>query len=231
MINLDSPFPKVSKNIRKVVSFKIFSKAILFALAIFGLVFILLLIALIGLLGKESQMAEPMPEKAILTINFDDEFPERSGDEWLYGFSEAPSMTFYELIKSINVAASDDRIKALVGDINVSSLGLAQIEELRDTIKYFRSKGKKAYIYSTGMGVFGGGTSEYYLASAFDEIWMQPNTELGITGINIEVPFLRDTLSKVGVTPEFYARHEYKNAMYSLMENQLSPQYKREMIK
>ena len=71
MINLDSPFPKVSKNIRKVVSFKIFSKAILFALAIFGLVFILLLIALIGLLGKESQMAEPMPEKAILTINFD----------------------------------------------------------------------------------------------------------------------------------------------------------------
>ena len=231
MINLDSPFPKVSKNIRKVVSFKIFSKAILFALAIFGLVFILLLIALIGLLGKESQMAEPMPEKAILTINFDDEFPERSGDEWLYGFSEAPSMTFYELIKSINVAASDDRIKALAGDINVSSLGLAQIEELRDTIKYFRSKGKKAYIYSTGMGVFGGGTSEYYLASAFDEIWMQPNTELGITGINIEVPFLRDTLSKVGVTPEFYARHEYKNAMSSLMENQLSPQYKSEMIK
>ena len=81
------------------------------------------------------------------------------------------------------------------------------------------------------MGSFGGGTSEYFLASAFDEIWMQPNTEIGITGISIEVPFLRDTLDKIGITPEFYARHEYKNAMASLLDRKLSPQYKSEITK
>ena len=231
MVNLTSPFPKAPKNLRKMLNLRIVTRALLFALAIFGVIFILLLIALIGVLGKETQLAEPMPAKAILTVNFDEPIAERKGDEWLYGFSDTPSMTFYELIKAINVAATDNRVKAIAGEINVSSLGLAQIEELRDTIKYFRSQGKKAYIYSTGMGVLGGGTSEYYLAAAFDEIWMQPNTEIGITGINIEVPFLRDTLNKIGITPEFYARHEYKNAMASLIDNKLSPQYKSEMTK
>ena len=231
MVNLTSPFPKAPRNIRKMLNLRIVAKALLFALAIFGVIFILLLLTLIGLLGKETQLSEPMPKKAILTINFDEPIAERKGDEWLYGFSDMPSMSFYELIKAINVAASDNRVQALSAEINTSSLGLAQIEELRGAIKYFRAQGKKAYIYSTGMGVLGGGTSEYYLAAAFDEIWMQPNTEIGITGINIEVPFLRDTLNKIGITPEFYARHEYKNAMASLTDSKLLPQYNNEMTK
>lgn len=231
MVQFDSPFPKTRKSLRKVLSLRIMMKALLIALAIFGVLFIFVLVGLIGLLGTETKLTLPVPEKAILTVNFDNPLPERRGDEWLYGFSEQPQLSFYETVKALNVAATDDRVKAIAAEVNVSSLGLAQIEELRETIKYFRSKGKKAYVYSTGMGSFGGGTSEYYLAAAFDEIWMQPNTEIGITGISIEVPFLRDVLNKIGIMPEFYARHEYKNAMASLLDSKLSPQYKSEMTK
>ena len=233
MSEIETPFPKIRKNLRRVINLHILSKAVIIALAILGVVFILLAISIIGWLRADTSIAmqPPVSDNVILTVNFDKPLPEHHEDDILSPFPQEPQFSFYEMIKTLNIAATDDRIKALSAEINVSALGAAQIQELRRTIKYFRSKGKKAYIYSSGMGSFGGGTSEYYLASAFDEIWMQPNTEIGITGINIEVPFIRDTLDKIGVTPEFYARYEYKNAMASLLDKKLSPQYKSEINK
>jgi len=227
MSEIETPFPKIRKNLRRVINLHILSKAVIIALAILGVVFILLVISIIGWLRADTSIAmqPPVSDNVILTVNFDKPLPEHYEDDILSPFPQEPQFSFYEMIKTLNIAATDDRIKALSAEINVSALGAAQIQELRRTIKYFRSKGKKAYIYSSGMGSFGGGTSEYYLASAFDEIWMQPNTEIGITGINIEVPFIRDTLDKIGITPEFYARYEYKNAMASLLDKKLSPQY------
>ena len=60
---------------------------------------------------------------------------------------------------------------------------------------------------------------------------MQPNTEVGITGVGIEVPFIRGLLDKLGIVPEFYARHEYKNAAASLLNKGFSPEYRSETEK
>ena len=233
MVKFSAPFPKIKKNLRSVINLRILSKAVTIALAILGVIFILLAVSIIGWLKADTNLVinEPLPDNAILTVNFDKPLPEYYENNILSPFPQEAHLSFYDMIKTLNIAATDKRIKALAAEINLSSLGAAQIQELRRTIKYFRSKGKKAYIYSSGMGSLGGGTSEYYLASAFDEIWMQPNTEIGITGVSIEVPFLRAVLDKIGVTPEFYARYEYKNAMSSLLDKTLSPQYKSEIVK
>ena len=233
MVKFSAPFPKIKKNLRSVINLRILSKAVTIALAILGVIFILLAVSIIGWLKADTNLVinEPLPDNAILTVNFDKPLPEYYENNILSPFPQEAQLSFYDMIKTLNIAATDKRIKALAAEINLSSLGAAQIQELRRTIKYFRSKGKKAYIYSSGMGSLGGGTSEYYLASAFDEIWMQPNTEIGITGVSIEVPFLRAVLDKIGVTPEFYARYEYKNAMSSLLDKTLSPQYKSEIVK
>lgn len=233
MVKFSAPFPKIKKNLRSIINLRILSKAVTIALAILGVIFILLAVSIIGWLKADTNLVinEPLPDNAILTVNLDKPLPEYYEDNILSPFPQDAQLSFYDMIKTLNIAATDKRIKALAAEVNLSSLGVAQIQELRRTIKYFRSKGKKAYIYSSGMGSFGGGTSEYYLASAFDEIWMQPNTEIGITGVSIEVPFLRVVLDKIGVTPEFYARYEYKNAMSSLIDKTLSPQYKSEIVK
>ena len=81
------------------------------------------------------------------------------------------------------------------------------------------------------MGAFGGGTKEYYLASVFDEIWLQPISDIGMTGVHIEVPFFKGVLQKIGVDPEFYARNEYKTAAESLISRGFTPAYKEEMSK
>ena len=233
MVNFSAPFPKIKKNLRSVINLRILSKAVVMALAILGVIFILLAVSIIGWLKVDTNIVarDVVADNTILTVNFDKPLPEYYEDNILSPFPQEAQLSFYEMIKTLNIAATDERIKALAAEINLSSLGAAQIQELRRTIKYFRSKGKKAYIYSSGMGSFGGGTSEYYLATAFDEIWMQPNTEIGITGVSIEIPFLRAILDEIGITPEFYARYEYKNAMSSLLDKTLSPHYKSEIIK
>ena len=84
-------------------------------------------------------------------------------------------------------------------------------------------------MFSNGMGSFGQGTKEYYLATMFNEIWMQPHADIGMTGIDIETPFFKNVLQKIGVEPEFYTRHEYKTAVDSLLNSDFTPTYKEEL--
>ena len=76
---------------------------------------------------------------------------------------------------------------ARVGD---DALGLAKIQEVRDAVAAFRSKGKLAIAFADSFGEFGPGTRPYYLATAFDEIWLQPMGNVGLTGLYAEVAVL-----------------------------------------
>ena len=226
-----TPFPKDTAKRKKKLAVRILIKSLVYAFAIFGILFILLLLVILGLLRQEPGRATTIPRQTVLKINFDEAYREVRSDNLLTEISEVSPLSFYDLVKAINLAAIDDRVKVLVGRVGNSPLGLAQIQELRQAVATFRSKGKKAYIFSAGFGSFGGDTSEYYLASAFDEIWMQPNTDLGLTGVAMEVPFFRKLLDKVGIKPEFYARHEYKNAMASVLDERMSEPFRQEMLR
>lgn len=231
MSEFDTPYPVVKKNKKKILATKILLKSLIYSFAIFGILFILLLLVVISMLRQESGVVTIMPKKAILTIDFDENYTEMRNDDLWAEVTNEQSMTFFDLIKAINIAAADERVKVIVANVGNTNLGLAQIQDLRQAIKLFRSTGKKAYLHSNGFGSFGQGTKEYYLAAAFDEIWMQPNTEVGITGVAIEVPFFRNVLDKIGVTPEFYSRYEYKTAMASIMDKKMSAPYKEEITR
>ena len=52
----------------------------------------------------------------------------------------------------------------------------------------------------------------YVLATAFGELWLMPGGGVGLLGVGIETPFVRGTLDRLGIEPQFEQRHEYKNA-------------------
>lgn len=216
---------------RRKFAVKVLLKSLIYSFALFGLLFILLLLSVLGLLRRDGREAAVMPNQAILTIDFDADYTETRSDDLLAEVTGVQPQTFFELIRAINVASFDERVSAILGRVSISSLGLAQVQELRSAIANFRKSGKKAYIFSSGFGSFGQGTKEYYLASAFDEIIMQPNTEAGITGLAIEVPFFKKILDKIGVSAEFYSRYEYKTAMASLTDDKMSKFYKEELMR
>jgi len=69
----------------------------------------------------------------------------------------------------------------------------------------------------------GRGLGVYYLASAFDEIWLQPIGTVSISGIRMEIPFARELIDKIGVEPQFEARKEYKSVFENFTNTEMSP--------
>ena len=228
IMDLGNPATPENVQVKRRFALRILLKSVTYAFAMFGFLFIMMLIVLCGLLTNPT-VPVVVPEDAVLSIHLDEIYPETRRDTLLTEMGGMRPVTFAELLLSLEAAADDERIAALAAKISDSSLGLAQIQELHRAVEKFRSSGKKAYLYSGGFGEFGGGTAEYYLATAFDKITMRPNSELGLTGISVEVPFFRPLLDKLGVRPEFYTRHEFKTAMSSFTDANASENFRNEL--
>ncbi|TNE30788.1 MAG: signal peptide peptidase SppA [Alphaproteobacteria bacterium] len=164
----------------------------------------------------------PLPENILLTYKLKPNLYKTSQKPSLRGPLLRPPTTLHEIVDAIDMAATDDRVSGLVIHAGASHYDLAEIQELRDVIHRFRDKGKKAWIYSESFGGMGGGTGSYYLAAAFDEIWLQPLGLVSITGISSETPFLKGVMEKFGVEASFDHRGQYKSAMESLTRTGMS---------
>jgi hypothetical protein len=68
-------------------------------------------------------------------------------------------------------------------------------------------------------GEAGQGSTQYYLASAFDKIFMQPSGLVGLIGVSMQSLFFKDFLAKIGVQAQIFNYHEYKNAVNMLTES------------
>ncbi|OFW88524.1 MAG: signal peptide peptidase SppA [Alphaproteobacteria bacterium RIFCSPHIGHO2_02_FULL_46_13] len=202
-----------------------------FALFI-GLLF-LFLIAM-GIWGaSKGQKSAPatLPNSMVLTLKLDGEIPETSGTTQvlsLLQMDKAP-LTLDDIVNSIDRAAKDDRVKVLAVKASGGGYNLTQLQSIRDAVLRFKAAGKKSVIFSESYGEGGYGLGIYYLATAFDEIWMQPVGNVAIGGVNMQIPFFKDIMADYGVKAQFFQRKEYKNAMEHLTSNQMSAASREEM--
>jgi protease IV len=128
-----------------------------------------------------------------------------------------------DVLDGLRRAAGDDRVSALVAKVGGRPIGLARVQELRRAIEAFREAGKLTVAWAESFGEFSPGNVPYYLATAFDSIYLQPSGDLGLTGIAVERIFLRDALDRLGVDFQVGKRHEYKSAAEQVTERGFSP--------
>lgn len=127
-----------------------------------------------------------------------------------------------DVIEGLRIAASDPDVAGLVAHIGGHGPSLAHIQELRTAVRRFAATGKPAVAWAESFGELGSGTLPYYLASAFDEIWLQPSGDVGLTGVVAEAVFVKDALAKLGVHAQLSRRYEYKNAADMFLVNQMT---------
>ncbi len=207
---------------------RIFKRLSLVIGAIFLISFI---IGIWGGLQSHKSVAPRMPDKIVLSFGLDGALPERNATSDILSQLklEDPSVTIDDIVNSLDKAASDTKVKALVVNARSGGYDLAQLQSLRAAVLRFKASGKKTFIYSESYGDSGYGLGLYYLASAFDEIWMQPVGIVAIGGVNIQSPFFKDVMDDYGVQGQFFQRKEYKNAMEHLTSNKMSAASKEEM--
>lgn len=163
-----------------------------------------------------------VPAQTVLEVDFERDLAEYIPDDPLTRILSAPARTVRDVVEALERAAQDDRVRALVAMVGASTMSLAEIQELRGAIMAFRRAGKPAIAHAETFGEFGPGNGAYYLATAFDAIYLQPSGDVGLTGLIAKTPFLRGTLDKVGLTPRLDHRGEYKTAMNLFTERQFT---------
>jgi protease IV len=127
-----------------------------------------------------------------------------------------------DLLEGLRRARSDQRVRALIVKVGGRPIGLATVQEIRRAVGEFRDAGKLTVAWAETFGEFSAGNVPYYLATAFDTIYLQPSGDLGLTGIAMERYFLRGTLDQLGVDFQVAKRHEYKSAAEQLTERSFS---------
>jgi protease-4 len=148
----------------------------------------------------------------------------------LHGLAKSHGpLRLQETIDALAMAAKDERVKGLSLRLGSSELGLANAQEIRDAILKFKASGKFVQAFAESFGEMGGGTVDAFIASAADEIWMQPSGDMGLVGFSAEMPFLKGGLDLLGVQPEFQRRHEYKSAVETFTEKSMSAESKSSM--
>lgn len=170
-----------------------------------------------------------MPNEMVLLLDLKDGIAEIQADASFTDPFAVDNLTLRHYIAAIEEAKRDPRVKGIFARMREGAFSPVHVQELRKSLVSFKESGKFAYIYSTSYGDSIGGLGRYYLASVFDELWMQPLGVVSIPGMNVEMPFMRETLDKIGVSPNFFQRKEYKTA-YENITNQSMSAPNREML-
>ena len=193
--------------------------------------FLTVLFALAGvlLIGGLKPKVTPLADNIILSVDLTHELAEGAHEDRLLRLLVGGEATLRDVLDAIETASADPRVKGLVARVGEDGLGLGKIQELRDAIAAFRAKGKFALAFADSFGEFGPGTRPYYLATAFDEIWLQPMGNVGLIGLYAEVPFFKGTLDLLGIATQFDHREEFKTAMNSLTETKMTPPHREEV--
>ncbi len=145
---------------------------------------------------------------------------------------EAPRLPFSEgvepgsiakLYPAFRSAVRDKGIKGLAVYLQSADFGLAKAQELRRQMMALRHAGKWVECYLETAGEGSNGTLDYYLATACERIHLAPAGDVNLLGLNAEGRFLRGTLEKLKIQPEFNRVGRYKSAVEAYTENRYTP--------
>ena len=125
-------------------------------------------------------------------------------------------------LRALHEAADDRHVVGLIARVG-GMWPWGTMQELRRGVQTFAASGKPTLAWVETFGELGSrGMSAYVLATAFGELWLQPGGEIGLLGVGIETTFVRGTLDRLGIEPQFEQRYEYKNAADVLMRKEFT---------
>lgn len=190
------------------------------ALIIVGILGALLLVGILGIavIWIAIRKGEPtIRNNSVLALRVSGTLPDYSPDDPFKKFFGGPDQSLTGLVMQFKKAKVDNRIKAIVLDIDMSGVGWGKAEEIRDAITDFRSSGKPVYAF-----IEFGLNKEYFIATACDKIIVPPPGMLFINGLAADVMFFRGSLDKLGIYPDIYQIGKYKSAGDMFTQKQMT---------
>ncbi|EMY3583859.1 signal peptide peptidase SppA [Flavobacterium psychrophilum] len=135
------------------------------------------------------------------------------------GYYEAKHDGLTDILKAIDAAKTDDKIKGISILNNTLALGVAQTKALRDELEIFKKSGKFIMAYGNVYS-----QKDYYLNSVANTVYLNPVGELDFKGLSTEVMYYKDFQDKTGLKMEVIRHGKYKSAVEPFLLNEMSPE-------
>lgn len=174
-------------------------------------------ILIMGMVGSVAMSAggtgEELKSKSILRINLNGEIQEVDAEgkpdlmSLMQGDLEKPQ-ALNVIVAAIREAANNKNISAIYLECGVPAASPATLNAIRDEIVKFRKSGKQVYAYGDNMSM-----GSYYVASAADRVYLNPQGILEIQGMSATSLYMKDLFDKLGVEFQVVKVGTFKSAV------------------
>lgn len=206
----------------------VFATVVGFILSIFliSLFFIIIITAFVSSISEDKKV--DVSSNSVLHLNLDQSIKERTPNKRfenlpLIGSGEK-SIGFRDLIRAVEHAKTDPNIKCIYLTVSSPSAGKATLKEIRDALVDFKSSKKQIIAYSEVYS-----QDAYYLASAANKVYLNPQGALEFKGFSSELMFFKGALEKIGVEAQIIRVGNYKSAVEPFINDKMSD-YNRQQV-
>ncbi len=206
--------------------------AVVVGSVISGLFWLFSFIGFVGAMGS-SEAVTVMPN-SILKIDLSDNIsdspvvnPISSMD--FTSMSSSRTLPLLKVLRSIETAATDERIKGIYINVDLTAAGAitsAALEEIRTALVKFKESGKFIVAYNDNYS-----QTLYYLSSVADKIYIQPEGSFNWHGMASVLLFYKGALDKLGIHAEAFRPTvcKYKSAVEPYLLTKMSDANRRQM--
>lgn len=191
----------------------------LVAMIIFFFIGLIFIISLVSGVSEEKEAV--IADNSVLHLKLDAEISELQRENPLAGLpvpgGDVMNIGILQLKEAIAHAKSDDKIKGIYVDVSYPNAGFSSLEEIRASLIDFRESGKFVVAYGEVMS-----EAAYYLATACDKIYLNPEGDVEFNGLTVEVGFFKKMLDKLEIKPEVFRVGEFKSAVEPFLLEKMS---------
>lgn len=184
----------------------------------FGFIF------MIGVIVQQSSddSSKIAPANSVLLVTLDYSIVEKSelnplGDLDLPIYGSGKTIGLNDILSRIEAAKTDNNIKGIYLNLSSVGIGYASLEAIRDALISFKEANKFVVAYGDVYS-----QKAYYLASAADRVYLNPEGSLDFRGISSSVVFMKEALDKLGVDMQVIKVGTYKSAVEPFILNSMS---------
>lgn len=171
-----------------------------------------------------SSQIKPLPTDAALVIAPNGTLVEqrsvRSPISVLQGGDGIRQVLLRDVVDAIRNAATDPRIKVLILEPDgLSGAGLSKLEEIGAAVADFRKAGKKVYAWGKNYN-----QSQYHLAAQADEVYVNPDGYVLLTGFGRYPTYFKGLFDQIGVKMQVFRVGTYKSFVEPYTRSDMSPE-------
>ena len=190
------------------------------ALFLGGIILFMLIAGIASVVNSNDSSAAMIQDNSVLSLKLNlpimDNVPGSQDFQVSLGL-DAESIQLIDLVTAIDLAKTNDKIKGIHLRSDYLMAGWVQIKTLRDALLSFKDSGKFVSAYADFFTQKG-----YYLASASDSIFVNPNGGVEFKGLASEVLYFKDFEDEYGFKMEVIRHGKYKSAVEPYLSNSMS---------